>query len=109
MGETVTLYLTVCDTEEASNIVGVLTDTGLILSANITATSDKNHSFNQRIDADTEVTISITVDEENLDQTMRRIKTIHEQGASSIRVNSDHPDAKSFKEWAGTNFFPENY
>lgn len=107
--ETVTLYLTVCDTEEASNIIGILTDAGLIISANITATTDIEQSFEHRIAADTEVTICITVDEEKLDQTMRKIGYIHDQGSSSIKLNSDHPSAKSFKKWSGTKFFPENF
>jgi uncharacterized protein involved in tolerance to divalent cations len=94
--ETVTLYLTVCDTEEASNIIGILTDAGLIISANITATSDLDHNFDQRIAADTEVTICITVEEEKLDQTMRKIRSIYDQGSDSIKIYSDNARLKSF-------------
>ena len=107
--ETATLYLTVCDTEEASNIIGMLTSEQLIISANITASSDVDHSFEHHIAEDTEVTICISVTEENLEQTMRKINTVHDHSASPIKIKSDHPSAIAFKSWSATKFFPENY
>ena len=107
--ETVTLYLTVCDTEEASNIIGVLTEEELIISANITATSDIDHSFDQHIAEDTEVVICITVEEDKLDKAMKRIGYIHDQAAESIRINSESPRARAYRKWTSTKFFPDKY
>ena len=107
--DAVTLYLTVCNTEEASNIIGILTDEGKIISANITAESDTDHSFDHHIAEDTEVTICITVEEAKLDHVMQRIGHLHNDGSNVVRVESDHPRTKAYSQWTSTKFFPDNY
>lgn len=105
--DAVKLYLTVCDTEEASNIVGTLTTDGTIISANITASSDVNHNFTEFIKDDTEVTITLTVEEPNLEKVMKKVCNIHDQNSSLLKINSDHPSAKVFIEWLTTKYYDD--
>lgn len=107
--DNVILYLTVCDTEEASSIIETLTSEGMIISANITASTDLDNTFNEYIKDDTEVTISLTVNEGRLGDVMRKIRHIHDQSAKPIKMDSEHPSARDFKEWSATKFFPDKY